>query len=300
VKNVVIGFSTNQEERSVRVFCSSLRSVYSPEQCDLVIITNRYEEYFADLADRGIHFMSTPSTYARTTGKFAKAINRIVLNGMRMAARIKLFDRSAPEIAAAYPVLLETWHHPQFVRWIAYERFLTLNRAYGQVFLSDVKDVVFQAPLFDGDPGGRVSLFEQDEIYGTAYWDTKWYREAWGEVALAKVIGKKPLCIGTILGPHLEVLSMVRELRAFFESHPFGRIEQSVFNYMLQNDLIRTPYRVIDNICGPVATLANDIAHSATVIRNGYIRRVIDGSIIPAVHIYDRWADTKAAYELPL
>jgi hypothetical protein len=97
-----------------------------------------------------------------------------------------------------------------------------------------------------------------------------------------------------------EVLSIVQELRDFFANHPFGRIEQSVFNYMLQNDLIRTPYRIFENVSGPVATLANDIAHNATVTRDGYIRRVADGSIIPAVHMYDRWPDVKRALAVPL
>jgi hypothetical protein len=299
MKDVVIGFSTNQDEQSVKVFCLSLRRVYSRDQCDIVIITNHYEDYFADLGRHGVHFMSTANNWAPTTGKLAKVINRIILNGMRIATKIRLFRSLVPEIAAAYPPLLEIWHHPQIIRWFAYERFLTLNRAYRQIFLSDVKDVIFQAPLFD-QPTDYVSLFDQDEIYGPCYWDTKWYREAWGEKALTKVIGKRPLCIGTILGPHREVLSIVQELCAFFANHPFGRIEQSVFNYMLQNDLIRTPYRIVENVNGPVATLANEIAHNATVTRNGYIRRVVDDSIIPAVHMYDRWPDAKTASAMPL
>jgi len=293
MKNLVMGFSTNQTEHDMRVFCTSLRRIYSPEECDLVLITNRYEEYFADLARDGVQFISTTSSYPAASGKLAKVFKRVVLSTLRAAARFNLFDRRAPEIAGIYPILLEIWHHPHFVRWIAYERFLTLNRNYGQVFLSDVKDVLFQARLFNDDPGDQVNVFEQDEIYGTADCDTKWYRDAWGEAALEKVLGKKALCIGTILGPHREVLSMVRELRAFFELRPFGAVEQSVFNYLIHNDLMRTPYRIMGNISGPVGTLSNDIAHSATVARDGYIRRATDGSIIPAVHMYDRWPDTK-------
>ena len=296
MKNLVMGFGTNQSEHSLEVFCRSLRRIYTPDQCDLVIITNRYEDFFAGFAREGVHFMGTTSTYKPTTGKFAKAINRIVLNTMRGAMRVKLFEKKMPEIAASYPVLVETWHHPQIVRWLAYKRFLTLNRAYGQVFLADVKDVVFQGPIFSGEGADYVSFFEQDEIYGKCYWDTKWYREAWGQAALAKVTGKRSVCIGTVLGPHPAALSFVAEVCTFFELHPFGRIEQSVVNFLLLNDLVRTPYRVVDNIIGPVATLANDVAHNATVTRDGYIRRVVDGSIIPVVHMYDRWKDTNELY----
>jgi hypothetical protein len=298
MKNLVLGFSTNQDQHSLRLFCSSLRGVYSPEQCDLVIITNRYEGYFSDLARHGVCFVSTTNTYPPTTGKLARAAKRVILSGMRAAAGSKLFRERASEIAATYPVLLETWHHPQCsVRWIAYERFLTLNRAYGQVFLADVRDVVFQAPLFDSEPDDRVSLFEQSEIYGNANCDTDWYRDTWGEAALTRAIGKKALNVGTILGPHREVLSLVGEFCSFFERHPFGAVDQVHFNYMLLNDLVRTPYRVVDNISGPVATLSNHIAHDATVTSDGCVRRAADGSIIPAVHMYDRWPDTKALYE---
>jgi hypothetical protein len=65
---------------------------------------------------------------------------------------------------------------------------------------------------------------------------------------------------------------------------------------MIHNGLMRTPYRIVENIRGHVATLANHVAHDATETRDGYVRRATDGSIIPAVHMYDRWPDTKDLY----
>lgn len=296
MKNLVMGFATNQDEHSVRVFCGSLRKVYTEAECDIVIVTNRHEPYFTELAQQGVKFFGTVNNYSRKTGKLAKSINRVVLQSLRGMARWGVLERLAPEIARAYPVLIETWHHPHFVRWFTYERFLELNQGYGQVFLADVKDVVFQAPLFESTPRASVSLFDQNEQYGKGYWDTMWYRDAWGDAELKKVMGKPALCIGTILGPHAGVLSLVRELTAFFAQHPFGRIEQAVFNYMLLTDRIRTPYEVVPNVSGPVATLANEEAHRAVVARDGAIRRVQDGSVIPAVHMYDRFDNTNALY----
>ena len=298
MKNLVLGFSTNQDEHSVSIFCSSLRRIYSAEQCDLVIITNRYEEYFSELARDGVCFVSTTNTYPGTTHVVGRALKRVVLDSVRVASRVKLFVEWMPELASTYKVLLETWRHPQnSVRWIAYERFLTLNRGYREVFLSDVRDVVFQGPLFDQDPENRVTLFEQEEVYGNPTSDTLWYRDSWGEQALAKVIGKKPVNVGTILGPLPEVLSIVSEFCAFFNNSPESNgVDQCVFNYMLHNGLIRTPYRIVENIKGSVATLDNGSAHGATQTRDGYVRRAVDGSIIPAVHMYDRWPDTKALY----
>ena len=45
-----------------------------------------------------------------------------------------------------------------------------------------------------------------------------------------------------------------------------------------------------------IASFSNHIAHDATVTSDGYVRRAADGSMIPAVHMYDRWPDTKALY----
>jgi hypothetical protein len=231
--------------------------------------------------------------YSTATGKAAKIINRGVLNGYRLLDRIGVARMLPAEIAAANTTLLEAWHHPQIIRWLAYRRVLTLNRGYDQVLLADVKDVVFQAPPFDPVGRDEVMLFDQCEEYGPSYWDTSWYRKAWGEKALLAVLGKRPVCIGTMMGRHAGVLAMVEEICAFFCRHPFGRIEQAVFNHMLLTGQVRTPYRVVDNVDGPVATLSNDAAKALTAVADGRIVRSADGSVVPVVHMYDRFSDTR-------
>jgi hypothetical protein len=296
-KYLVMGFATNQNEHSLRVFVKSLRRVYDVTICDVVIITNRYEDYFRDLSlQSGAIFVSTSNNYSKKTGRVSKAINRSVLNTMRLLERFGWLKRFAPEIAASYPVLLENWHHPHFVRWFAYERFLSLNRGYDQVLLADVKDVVFQAEFFCPETPKCVSLFDQDEIYGISSWDTQWYRDAFGEAELNKVLGKPSVCIGTIRGDHANTLSVIRELCNFFARSPFGRIEQAAFNYMLFKGLIQTPYEILPNVTGPIATLSNDGVHQKVLTKSGLIIRAVDESLIPVVHMYDRFADTKEAY----
>ena len=184
----------------------ALRRIYAPEQCDLVIITNRYEDYFADLAREGVYFASTANSYPPTNSKLAKAAKHLILSAMRPAVRSKLFGKMAADIAATYPILLETWHHPQCsVRWIAYERFLTLNRGYGQVFLTDVRDVVFQAPLLTAKRVTaytfliKVKPMEMPIVIPLGI-------EMLGRRSMVKVIGKKALNNSTILGPGGDVV----------------------------------------------------------------------------------------------
>jgi hypothetical protein len=294
-KNLVMGFATNQSERSMQIFTRSLRDVYPQDECDLVLVTNRYEPFFADLAANGVTFASTSNNYSKRTGRAAKLVNRVFLHAFRMLHGRSALAAMVPEIADAYPVLFETWHHPHFVRWLCYRRFLTLNRQYGKVLLADVKDVVFQAPFFDAIPASRVSLFEQGEIYGQCDWDTRWYREAWGEQELKKVLGKPAICIGTIAGTHAQVLSLVDELSESFLRKPFGRIEQAMFNYLIYNEKLKTPYQVVQNVEGPIATLANPGAHQQVRVDGGLIRRSMDGRAVPIVHMFDRFPDTRAA-----
>lgn len=292
--NLVMGFATNLGEQSYRVFTESLRRVYPTSECDLVIITNRYEPFYCELSKLGVQFLPTSNNYSRETGRTAKLINRIALNFMRGMRKFRLLERIAPEIAEAYPNLIENWHHPHFARWFAYERFLSLNRHYDQVLLSDVKDVVFQAPFFYSQTPSVVSLFDQGIKYGEACWDTKWYEEAFGTPELEKVSGKSSICIGTIMGPHAGLLSMVRELCCFFSDHPFGKIEQAIFNYLILTGRLVTPFERVDNLVGPITTLCSDAIHSRVIANSGLIFRASEADRpIPVVHMYDRYQNTR-------
>src|SRR3979490_373023 len=102
--NLVMGFSTNPSESSTRTFVQSLRRVYTPAECDLVLITNRFEAYFTELSKLGVRFVPTSNNYSANTGAIAKFINRVALHGLRLFG--PNLKRSAPEIAASYPTLI--------------------------------------------------------------------------------------------------------------------------------------------------------------------------------------------------
>jgi hypothetical protein len=161
--------------------------------------------------------------------------------------------------------------------------------------LSDVKDVVFQAPFFVYSDPDKVCLCDQGLKYGEAYHDTEWYREAYGSKELDKVLGQSPLCIGTMMGPHNAVLALVRELRDEFMARPFNRIEQAVFNHLILNGSIRTPYKTLPNINGPIVTLCTDETMQNFRTDEGAIYRASDSRLVPVVHMYDRHASTSEA-----
>jgi hypothetical protein len=75
---------------------------------------------------------------------------------------------------------------------------------------------------------------------------------------------------------------------------PFGRIEQAIFNHMLYTHRFNIKLETASNIAGPVATLASNAAYKAIVLGDGKIRRAVDNSLVPVVHMYDRWPDILA------
>lgn len=297
MKNLILAFSTNQECEDLLVFCKSIRSVYDENVCDVVIVTNRFESYFPYLSEYGIQFFSTVSEFVSPTSVSMKVLRRVVLDAFCLGGRLG-FGRLLPsEARSAYRLLLEAWHHPHYARWFAYRRFLSLNRNYAQVLIADVRDVAFQAPFF-GESRGRVSLYSECEPFGADDgFNTGWYRAAWGRKALQRAGGKLPICIGTIIGPADETYLMVQEIAEFFCRYPFSGVEQAVFNYMIVEGLMKTSFDVVENVDGEVATLSSEFAKSLTVVKDGSLRRAKDDSVIPIVHMYDRFEDTRKIYE---
>lgn len=291
-KNLVMGFATNQSEKSLRIFCQSLRKVYRPDECDIAIVTNSYEAYFDELARLDVRFLSTTNAYFGDTLRISRAPKRLVLDAFQLLNRLN-GDRWLPETALAYPVLFETWTYPHLARWFAYRRIMSINQFYRQVLLADVKDVVFQARFFESSMEEKVCLFADVNPYGSCYWNDRWYKEGYGKAAFAQVVGRQPVCVGTILGTQQAVLSMLNEFTAFMARSPRWRVEQAIFNYMLHTNKFRTKLETIPNISGAVATLGSDAAHESVKVIDGAIHRVSDGGVIPIVHMYDRWPDTE-------
>ncbi|MCW2410413.1 MULTISPECIES: hypothetical protein [unclassified Sphingobium] len=296
MKNLIMGFSTNQERRSVEIFCRSALQSHGRDNCDVVIISNKYEEYFLDLEKIGVKFVMTPSKYSSSTNRACKIINRLVLNSLRISKKISI-GKYIPDVIKTYPLMIETWHHPHFARWFAYKSYLEMNRNYQDVFISDVKDVVFQSDVFVKSGQEYLNLFKQHVVYGDDDWDTRWYSDAWGEQELKKILGKPALCIGTIMGSLSSIRKMVDTLVGFFEKYPFRGIEQAGFNYLIYHDMIDVRYTVVENVDHQVATLTRG-AYTLVEFDGKNIVRKREKSIIPAVHMYDRFPDTMRIADL--
>jgi len=288
MKYLVLGFATNQSSSSFRIFINSLRQVYSPEQCDLVLIVDRIPDDLDAEDKAGVSFFFTPSAYPHRLKAERKAKNMLIRIGSAVAhAHVPLVSSLAARMLRP---MIEGWHHPHFARWVAYERFLKANPHYERILLTDVRDVLFQGRFFDGGDD-IVELYEQDEYYGADSCDNGWYRDAWGDAALERAAGSPAVCIGTILGSYVQTTQLIRDFIDFYSRYPFRGVEQAIFNRLLIDGQPKFTYRINRNVDGAVATLANQKAF-AFVSVSDKITRKTDGSTIPIVHMYDRFDNT--------
>ncbi|WP_413166157.1 hypothetical protein ACL6C3_05895 [Capilliphycus salinus ALCB114379] len=298
-QNVVLGFATNLVNERVEIFAKTLRQVYSPAECDLVIYTNQVDDQLGDLAEKySIQFIYTPSQYSYRMGKVAKFFSRFLIQlGFVLARSTRNIALVENLFSGVYPLLIELWHHPHFVRWLCYQSFLKTHKSYQKVFLSDVKDVAFQSPFFESLGSDNIHFYDMGIFYGDptykeAQVDTDWYREAYGLKALKKVQGQPILNIGTVLGDFRGIELFVDLICEEILKRPFGRIEQVILNnlYYTSNAFSSVIAQAQQNVDSSVLTLISPVQEQITVTDKGILNP--NRQLIPVVHMYNRYGLT--------
>lgn len=285
-QDIILGFGTNQRPEDVRVFLQSARDTHPEDTCMIGLICNSTEGLDDILAQARAVAFQTQGTWRPATTKKSKAVNRVVLHGLRLVTRFAP-QNSLPEIALGYHAALETWHHPQLARWFAYERLLSFMTGLRRVCLADVKDVVFQRPCFDGDLAGVVAT-EDQESFARGTYNGEWYRSAFGARAWHAVQDRMPVNIGVLFGEAAAMRMLVARFAKRIGQSPFGKIEQAIFNKMIHEGAFDDILTIIPNRQSTVAHLATGIT-DADVIRVGdQIADQRSGHIWPIVHMYDR------------
>ena len=295
-ENLIVAFSTNMPAERVALFCRSVRRSLDARGTEIVIITDAPSKLAAEVAPLDVRFHLTSCDWRPETRKLEKLFKRALLHGCRMFAATPL-DRRISGAAAARirSRLAEAWCHPLTARWFSYQNVLLERPWARRVLLADVKDVILQEDCFADLDERKVSVFEQSEPYGQARWDTQWVREGFGQAAADSMSGTLPFNAGTILGGYRPLLAFLRRVTTLFGRYPFRAVDQASINYTLHRegdgpDLVRRP-----NISEQIATIAGDEARRRVTIRDGRIVRSADGTVIPIVHMWDRWPDLEAA-----
>ena len=101
---------------------------------------------------------------------------------------------------------------PNNTRWKVFADFLEIHGdAYEQIFITDTRDVIFQSDVFAAFGGLKNYLgltTEADDIGGSKTGDRinyDWLVDCFGKAAADKLLDKKIICDGTVIGTTAEM-----------------------------------------------------------------------------------------------
>lgn len=147
-------------------------------------------------------------------------------------------------------------------RWFAYSDYLRSEiksgKRYRNILLTDVRDVIFQKPLFSVPCGDLEFHYEAaSPCIGKCEWNSYWIREAFGEDILARLADKRISCSGTVTGQIHGVLLYLEQMQVLMLSLPDDVkkrwADQAVHNYVVHSGLV-TGATILENF-RRVATL---------------------------------------------
>ncbi|MDR3400923.1 MAG: hypothetical protein P4L99_00365 [Chthoniobacter sp.] len=201
--------------------------------------------------------------------------------------------RHLPVPFAVKKAILRPLVNVPWVRMILYYDFLTNPQGrYGQVMLTDVRDVIFQADPFARETGPGLRAFLEDESMriGNSQANIQWMTELFGKDVLER-LGELPIsCSGTTIG---DAESVRNYLRAFIEaaftvrSTRLNGGDQGIHNYLVHGAL-RPTTALLRNGEAEVLTMGY-LAREGELAMNADGRLVdVGGRIFNVLHQYDR------------
>jgi hypothetical protein len=166
------------------------------------------------------------------------------------------------------------------------------NRYFDRIFLTDVRDVVFQSDPFTAAPPGELVVFLEDQsaTLDTCPYDAYWVRSSAGKHVFDELRGRRISCAGTVLGTWTGILRYLLQIQlGAFECAIPARllegIDQGIHNVLLYRNRLRSA-TVVEN--------GEHVFTMGTVPQRNVIvtpeNKIADrrGRVCPVLHQYDR------------
>ena len=176
-----------------------------------------------------------------------------------------------------------------YSRFTMYKNFLDEHTEYENIFLTDVRDVIFQGDLFSSYADNKNFLMyaaEADLIKNDpGNYNQSWIKNLFGEIEYQKIADKPIVCCGTIYASRTEMNILIDNLIKFFRYSTDWGEDQATINYLIHNGILPIENIVESNVMdGEIFTVG---LVKNPKISNGIILRE-DGKIPAVVHQYDR------------
>ena len=194
------------------------------------------------------------------------------------------------DVIAVAPDSVEGWApHPVMQRFAAFDRLLRGWKDVDGVLITDVRDVIFQADPFSPQPEGLLTFQEYEVgVLADHAFNMKYIRALAGEGLAAAVAQKPCICVGTVMGPRVDVLRLCRAI-LMLATTPRSSIggafgaDQAACNLAIHLGMIAA--QVLPNY-GRVATLGLTDG-AALTFKDGKVVNP-DGTVSAIVHQHDR------------
>jgi hypothetical protein len=185
------------------------------------------------------------------------------------------------------------------LRFLYYREWLNRHVAdYDKVFITDLKDVVFQDDPFSYLQQQEVQFFLESQEIGCANdVNSIWMDRIYSRQQSRGMLGKINSCAGTTLGSSRSILKYLEEMNHEFINAirtPKSGEDQAMHNMILRRDHASFQRRAVPNGEGAVLTVLNT-PESEYVLGEDDLVRNKAGVVIPVLHTYDRYPDLVVA-----
>jgi len=206
-------------------------------------------------------------------------------------------DRATVETLESWGVIVEsfeTWRLMSvcihFARYLKYLEYLSEN-PYRRIFLTDTRDVIFQADPFADTPDGNLFVFAEDSsvALGNCADNANWVKQGFGIHKLADIRGQRISCSGTTMGNYNGIMRYLATMieaaaRAAPESLRIDGIDQGIHNVIIHDGILKD-FRLIENQ-RHVTTLGHVKPDHVSLSDDGRVINA-DGSMSAVIHQYD-------------
>ncbi len=176
-------------------------------------------------------------------------------------------------------------------RWEMFKRFIDAHAEYDKIFVTDVRDVIFQGDIFASYAGYENFLVYAEEGYALkddpAHNNQNWLIRLFGENKYRKICDKPAICCGTVFGSREEMKIFLAGMIEILKDDMQWGDDQAAMNYLVHNKLLPIENLVASNfMTGGILTTVYCVDFSNSVSGDKILRG--DGKVPAVVHQYDR------------
>jgi hypothetical protein len=175
-----------------------------------------------------------------------------------------------------------------------YSFLLECGKAYSNVMLTDIRDVVFQRDPFDFDIDRQLCVFLEEITIKDCPYDSDWVIQTFGRKGLKELGDKIICCAGVTIGSYDSIISYLKLMTDYMirlrsKLSQLQICDQAVHNKIIYEDSLKE-LKIFRNRYAPVMTMGTMDKSMIQLDHEGFVLND-DSTIANVLHQYDRHLD---------